>query len=190
MIRNSDGPVPYRGNMNRNATHVLSENVRRHMSLRGWGLVETQKHSGVSKTAISNLLNYKDRGDKHPTTQTIEMLAGAFKVSAWQLMCPSDALPTPGDLDRKVLAEVIRISANAIRSAGYLATDAGLADVAAAVYKKLIIRGEWDRARETATAELALLGTNLASTFRGPAGSQRGGRSGKGTTRARGKGAT
>lgn len=34
--------------MNRNATHVLSENVRRQMSLRGWGLVETQKRTCVS----------------------------------------------------------------------------------------------------------------------------------------------
>lgn len=136
--------------MTTNSAIILSRNVRRLMTARGWGLMEAQRHSGVSKTAIGNLLNYKDRSDKHPTTKTVDSLASAFGVPAWQLLCPPDQQPVPGTLDAELLAAVIRAAADGLRAHGVLPTDAQVAQVAATIYKSVANGVGLARAQATA----------------------------------------
>lgn len=80
--------------MQNEATLALRDNVRRLMDSRDppWKLVDLARHSGVSKSALSYLLNYQDNSDRHPTTETIGGIAAAFGLPVWQLMIPD--LPT------------------------------------------------------------------------------------------------
>lgn len=120
-----------------NATSVLSENLDRLMAARGWGLIETARRSGVSKSAISNIRNYRDPDDKHPTTATVEALAAAFGLQAWQIMCPVNAQPAPEPLDVDLLRTAIRGAVDAYRSRGVLVDDERLAAAAAFLYRRV-----------------------------------------------------
>jgi transcriptional regulator with XRE-family HTH domain len=74
--------------MQSSATLDLVENVRRLMKDEGWSQTELAKRAGISQRAVSYLLNYRDAQDRHPTTETIEGIAGAFGLQVWQLMIP------------------------------------------------------------------------------------------------------
>lgn len=82
---------PYSGRMQNEATRALADNVRRLMDSRDpvWKLTDLARHSGVSKSALSYLLNYRDSSDRHPTTETVEGIATAFGLPVWQLMMPN-----------------------------------------------------------------------------------------------------
>lgn len=71
---------------------ALSDNVRRLKEYRGWTLIELAKRAGVSKSALGYLVSYKDENDRHPTMETVEAVAGAFDLQAWQLMVPDQPI--------------------------------------------------------------------------------------------------
>lgn len=58
------------------------------MEHRGWKQHELAKRAGVSQSGVGYLLRYKDRGDRHPTTSTIDSIAHAFGVQPWLLWIP------------------------------------------------------------------------------------------------------
>lgn len=76
--------------MENKATKALADNVRRLMADKNpaWKIIDLARHSGVSKSAVSYLLNYRDSSDRHPTTETIAGIAAAFGLPVWQLMIP------------------------------------------------------------------------------------------------------
>lgn len=51
-------------------------------------MVDLAQRSGVSKSNLGYLVNYRDGSDRHPTTKTIEGIAAALGVPLWQLMMP------------------------------------------------------------------------------------------------------
>lgn len=153
-----------------NATNVLAQNLDRLMESRGWGLVETATRSGVSKSAISNIRNYRDRGDKHPTTETVEALAKAFGLQAWQLMCPVAAQPVPEPLDVDLLRAAISGAANAFRSRGMLVDDERLAGAAAFLYRRVRDGTSLRSATDVVKEELSRFGANLAAGSNGSNG--------------------
>lgn len=55
----------------------------------GWAQRELAARAGISQRSVGYLINYKDGQDHHPTTQTVEAIAGAFGVDPWQLMIPN-----------------------------------------------------------------------------------------------------
>jgi transcriptional regulator with XRE-family HTH domain len=67
---------------------ALAENVKRLMRDRGLSQGKLAEQSGVSASAIGYLLNYRDLSDRHAAVDTIEALAKAFDVEAWQLLIP------------------------------------------------------------------------------------------------------
>lgn len=79
----------YSGRMENEATLALADNVRRVMDHKGWTLLDLAKRTGVSKSALGYLVNYRDSSDRHPTTKTIEGIARAMGLPVWQLMMPN-----------------------------------------------------------------------------------------------------
>lgn len=88
---NGGNAYHYSGKMRNEATIALSDNVRRLMESKRppWKLADLARHSGVSKSAIGYLLNYRDNSDRHPTTETVAGIAAAFELPVWQLMIPN-----------------------------------------------------------------------------------------------------
>jgi len=80
--------VHYSAWMENEATLALADNVRRIMEHKEWTLVDLARLTGVSKSALGYLVNYKDGNDRHPTTKTIEGIAAAVGIPLWQLMMP------------------------------------------------------------------------------------------------------
>lgn len=153
-----------------NATAVLAKNVERLMEARGWTIVETASRSGVSKSAVGNIRNYRDRSDKHPTTETVEMLATAFGLQAWQLMCPPGSQPEPEPLDLELLRSAIAAAANAYRARGMLVDDEHLAGAAAYLYRRVRGGSSLRSATDVVRDELSKFGANLATDSDGPNG--------------------
>lgn len=137
-VHKRGSPRDYLANMPTNATLVLSRNIRFLKEQDDLTLVEIQKRSGVSKSQISYLLNYRDTQDRHPTTQTVEALAHAFGLETWQLMHPQmgrGAAPTSDvGINLTRLTAAIEGAAQAFRQANKLPTDAHLAAAAAYLY--------------------------------------------------------
>jgi len=79
----------YANRMENNITHALAENVRRLMAHFGWTQRDVATRAGISQRAVGYLINYKDGQDRHPTTQTVQAIAAAFGVEAWQLILPN-----------------------------------------------------------------------------------------------------
>lgn len=78
--------------MKNTATLAIRDNVQRLMQDRGMSQRELAKLAGISQSAVGYLLRYKDVNDRHPTTSTIEAIAGVFGLQAWQLMIPDQPL--------------------------------------------------------------------------------------------------
>ncbi|HET6631553.1 MAG TPA: helix-turn-helix transcriptional regulator [Rhodanobacteraceae bacterium] len=74
--------------MHNDATLAIRDNVRRLMNDRGMSQRALAKAAGVSQSSVGYLLRYRDINDRHPTTSTIEAIAGAFGVQTWQLLIP------------------------------------------------------------------------------------------------------
>lgn len=85
---NCAGVGAYAARMRKSATLALADNVRRLMEDAGLSQRELASKAGISQRAVGYLLNYKDEQDRHPTTQTVEAVAGAFGVDSWLLMMP------------------------------------------------------------------------------------------------------
>ncbi len=62
------------------------------MDYRGMSQRELAKEAGISQSAVGFLLRYSDMNDRHPTTSTVEAIAKAFSIRAWQLMIPDAPL--------------------------------------------------------------------------------------------------
>jgi transcriptional regulator with XRE-family HTH domain len=86
---NCAGAGAYANQMQSNVTHALVDNVRRLMAHAEWTQRELAQRAGISQRAVGYLINYKDGQDRHPTTQTVEAIAVAFEIEAWQLMMPN-----------------------------------------------------------------------------------------------------
>lgn len=149
----------YRGTMENEATLVLAENVRRLMAHRGMTLMGLAKLSKVSKSNLGYLVNYRDANDRHPTTKTIEGIAKAIGIPAWQLMVPGlDASrlqsrdlqvavrrfaesgelqlsETSSDINCTLLAKSIETAMAAFRSRQLMPSEAHVAQLAAAIYQ-------------------------------------------------------
>lgn len=65
---------------------VLADNIRALRDARKWSNRHLSKLSGVSDRMIGKIL---DADGSKPTTETIDKLANAFGVEAWQLMIPN-----------------------------------------------------------------------------------------------------
>lgn len=85
----------------------LAAFVARQMEQRGWGLRAAERETGVSKTALKNIL---DNADVVPEMDTLVKLANAFGVPLWRIveMCGFDlGLPTtPTDRAQRLAALV------------------------------------------------------------------------------------
>jgi hypothetical protein len=82
-----------------NETHILVRNVQRLMRCHDLTLVQLSEKSGVSKSLLGYLVNYRGREDRHPSTKTVGAIASAFALTPWELMHPD--LHIPGDSDEK-----------------------------------------------------------------------------------------
>ncbi len=160
----------------KNATQVLAANVRGLMQARGWKLLETARRSGVGKSTLANIVNYRDHDDTHASTHTVELLARAFGKQAWELLQPPDTQPEPAAaaLDVELLTSCIRAAAGVFRDRGALPDDAQLAAAAAFLYRRVNDGATLKQAGNTVAAELARIGTNPA-TFRGLLPGEKGG---------------
>lgn len=70
------------------ATQGLADNVRRLSEHLGLSQTALARKSGLSQRAVGDLLTYGRTSNKSPTLKTIEKLASAFGVTAWQLQIP------------------------------------------------------------------------------------------------------
>lgn len=121
-----------------NVTLVFAQRLRRLMDDRGLTLVEMEKRSGVSKSQISNLLNYKDRSSHHPSTKTVEAIASVFGLQPWQMLRPEGVQDEPEPpLDRDLLTACIAAAAQVFRSRHALPNDTQLAAAAAFLYQRV-----------------------------------------------------
>lgn len=174
----------YSPGMDRNATSVLSRKVRNLMARRGWTLVELSKRSGVSKSAIGNLLNYRDHNDAHPSTRSVELLGAAFGFSAWQMLAPDDAamsgIAEPEPLDVELLATVLTEAADLFRARNALPSFELLANAAARMYDLVTTGIPMRRAADTVSRHLQQIGSGTIL-----AGSEKS--SGEGLMRGQGK---
>lgn len=108
------------------------------MDDRGWTLVEMEKRSGVSKSQISNLLNYKDRSDNHPSTKTVEAIAAVFGLQSWQMLRPEGVQDSPEPpIDRDLLRACISGAAQAFRARNALPSDEQLSAAATFLYQRV-----------------------------------------------------
>lgn len=157
------GPTPSTiARMGKTATEILRDNIRRLMDARGWSEPALSKKSGVSQSRINYLLNYRDTNDRHPSTLTVEQIATAFGLQAWQLMCPVEAQPVPEPLDAELLRDSIREAADAYRSRGMLIDDERLAGAAAFLYRRVRDGLSLRSATDVVKQELLRFGPNLA----------------------------
>lgn len=78
----------YAAGMENKTTLALANNVRRLMDDKEWSQRALAKRAGVSQRAVGYILNYRDVNDRHATLETIEAIASAFGVAAWQLLVP------------------------------------------------------------------------------------------------------
>lgn len=125
--------------MQSTATLALADNVRQLMARNEWSQRELAKRAGVSQRAVGYLINYKDAQDRHPTTQTVEAVARAFGLQAWELMKPTGSsrrstAPAPPAIDASLLAGAIQAAIDAFRSKKRMPDDQQLAAAAAYVY--------------------------------------------------------
>lgn len=108
------------------------------MDARGWTLVDLAARSGVSKSAISNVRNYRDPSDKHATVQTVDALATAFGMQAWELLRPdtfaASGVAEPEPLDTALLATSIRECIGVFHDVGVLPTFDELAAATVQMY--------------------------------------------------------
>lgn len=152
------------------AMEILRDNLARLMTARGWSQHVLAAKSGVSQSAIGYVLRYRDRGDKRPGIEKIEMLAKPFGLEAWQLLCPVGALPAPEALDIELLRMSISGAADAFRSRGMLVDDERLAGAAAFLYRRVRDGTSLRSATDVVKDELAKYGANLASESDGSSG--------------------
>lgn len=71
---------------------ALADNVLRLKERRGWSLAALARRAGVSKSALGYLVNWSDPNDRHATMETVEAIARAFEIEAWQLMVPDSPI--------------------------------------------------------------------------------------------------
>jgi transcriptional regulator with XRE-family HTH domain len=137
--------------MESHATHTLVKNVRSLMESEGLSQQRLAKRSGVSQAAIGYLLRYKDEQDRHPTTQTVEALARAFGLQAWQLMMPSSistgpsrqvaeagahyAQKDPSAMNELLFVKAVGGAVDILHSRRILASPGAVAQLALALYK-------------------------------------------------------
>jgi len=124
--------------MQSSATLTLAENVKALMQRAGnISQVELARRSGVSKSALGYLLNYRDAQDRHATTQTVEAVAKAFGLEPWQLLAPNlgeaVAVQAPA-IDAALLAKSLTTAMDAFRAQKRMPADQHLAAAAAYVY--------------------------------------------------------
>lgn len=181
MLRNHlcENSRSYRSAMN--ATLALRDNVARLMNQRGWTQQTLARKSQVSQSRISYLLSYRDKQDRHPSTDTVQGIATAFGLPAWQLLCAAEERPEPELLDTELLGAAIRTAAQTFRARGALPDDASLATAAAYLYRRVQEGASLKRAAASVAEQLEQMGMNLAGVKDGPSNGERPrGSSGKG----------
>jgi transcriptional regulator with XRE-family HTH domain len=157
------------GSMRQNATITLSRRLKALMSRRGWTIVELAKRSGVSKSAIGNLLNYRDEHDGHPSTRIVEQLAAPFGLQAWEMLRPADAeysgVSEPEPLDISLLTAALAESVSLYRELKRLPTFDDIAAAAVRLYTEVQTGIPMRRAAAQVTRDLDQIrrGTNLAA---------------------------
>ena len=62
---------------------TLAEFVRREMTRRRWSIRDVEGHTGVSRTAIANILN---NADAVPTLETLDRLGSTFGLPLWRMV--------------------------------------------------------------------------------------------------------
>lgn len=132
--------------MQSNCTITLRDNVRRLMDQHGWSQRKLAEASGLSQAGIGYLLRYKDGQDRHPTTETIDGLAKAFELDAWQLFVPNlpmtglslrhaaNAKPPAPSMDSKLMAKCVVTAMEVFRAARRVPSDQQLAAATSFVY--------------------------------------------------------
>lgn len=84
---NCGGAAQYDAAMSKSTSaEVLAANVSAFMRARGLSQESLSKLSGVSKSAIGYVVNYKDASSRHATVETVEALARAFSCKPFQLL--------------------------------------------------------------------------------------------------------
>lgn len=166
-----------------NVTLVLRDNVARLMSQYGWTQQGLAKRSGVSQSRIAYLLGYRDKQDRHPTTDTIQRLATALGVSAWQLLCPLDAQPQPPAVNPELLEYALQLAIDLMRDRGEVPQNKRVCAAAALAYPIFAASGSWQAAGASVRDYLASMPAQGASSSKlPPTGGKGNGRSGKGAT--------
>lgn len=145
------------------AMEILRDNVARLMDVREWSQRALAAKSGVSQSAVGYVLRYRDQHDKRPGIETIEQIAHAFGLQAWQLMCPADAQPEPISLDVELLRESIAAAIQSYRSKDMLIDDQRLAAAAAFLYRRVHEGTSMRSATDVVKQELSRFGATLAS---------------------------
>jgi transcriptional regulator with XRE-family HTH domain len=165
------------------AMETLRDNVTRLMKARDWSQHTMARKSGVSQSAVGYVMRYRDPQDKRPGLENIEMMAKAFGLQAWQMLCPIEEQPEAEPVDRELLTAAIRTAAETFRMRGTLPDDARLAAAAAFLYRRVHEGTSLKRAAKTVAEQLTRTGMNLAGNSDGPKKGERPrGFAGKGTT--------
>ena len=77
---------------------ALAANTKRLMEDRGWSQRELGKRAKMSQRAVGYVLNYRDDRDRHASLETLELLAGAFKVRPEALLIEGFSSSTASNL--------------------------------------------------------------------------------------------
>lgn len=156
--------------MQYSSTERVRDRVRDLMYARGWSQSALAAKSGVSQSRIAYLLNYRDHGDRHPTTKVIDQLADAFGLSAWQLLQPQGpsvlGVAEPQPLDATLLATSLRECISVFHSLGRLPSFDELAASAVHMYARVQTGIPLERAARQVSIDLDQIskGTLLATS--------------------------
>lgn len=152
-----------------NVTLMLAARVRDLMERRGWSQDETARRAQVSRRSVGYLVNYRDRGDRHPTLETVEAIASAFGMPVWRLLMPDEAgaphVAEPEPPDTELLATVLAESADVFRSLNVMPNFKELAAAAVRMYVEVQTGIPMRRAAAQVTYDLDQIrrGINLAA---------------------------
>lgn len=147
------------------ATLTLAANVRRLMDAEHLSQQALAKRAGVSQRGVSYVLNYRDEHDRHPSTETVEALARAFGLQAWQLMAPNlgqelhAARGALADhLDVALLSRAVETALGSFRAARRLPSEAQVAAAAAFIYTHVVAGRSLQSVAKTVLAQLRKAG--------------------------------
>src|SRR5690348_8145650 len=90
---NSGGADGYASHMKGSPSAVaIAANVKKVMQDRGLSQEALAKLSGVSKSAIGYLINYRDGGDRHAALDTVDALSRALGIPPAQLIAEAPSV--------------------------------------------------------------------------------------------------